>query len=544
MNRAWACERGVEAMNPEVRHRIVADRYRDSVSLLALAARLREVVGIDGASAVMATPANLETVVAGGFTVPDGVRPNDLLISVRGTGAACVEAMDRLDSLLAGPTGRSASVSEAGLPRTLRQAMLTNPESGLALISVPGPYAAAEAAKALDLGLHVMLFSDNVSVEDEVALKAAAADRGLLMMGPDCGTAVINGVPLGFANVVARGPIAVIGASGTGMQEIIARIHRLGSGVSQAIGTGGRDLSDAVGARTTIQALTMISEDPSTEIVIVVSKPPSAAVLDRVFSHIAALRAHGRLRIPVVGAFLGIDATRLAGSEVIGAISLAHASDIAVALVEGRSPAAARQEPLPPLAARPRRAGSRRWLRAAFCGGTFSYEAQFALAERGIRVAANAPIEGNTTIASPEPVGIAQWPDSHAVLDLGSDEFTVGRPHPMLDPTVRDDFLIAAWRDPSTAVILFDVVLGHGSAAAPVVALLDRLIAQRRDCPSGDEPIAIAHVCGTELDPQNRDAIIAALGGAGVTVAGSNFEAAAWAGQVLRQLELTSRSKP
>ncbi len=531
-------------MNPEVRHRIVADRYRDSLSLLALATRLREVVGIDGASAVMATPANLETVVAGGFTVPDGVRPNDLLISVRGTGAACGEAMDCLESLLAGPTGRSASVSEAVVPRTLREAMLTNPESGLALISVPGSYAAAEAAKALDLGLHVMLFSDNVSVEDEVALKAAAADRGLLLMGPDCGTAVINGVPLGFANVVDRGPIAVIGASGTGMQEIIARIHRLGSGVSQAIGTGGRDLSDAVGARTMIQALTMISEDPSTEIVIVVSKPPSAAVLDGVFSHIAALRAHGRLRIPVVGAFLGIDAMRLAGSEVIGASSLAHASDIAVALVEGRSPAAARQEPLPPLVARPRPAGSRCWLRAAFCGGTFSYEAQFALAEHGIRVAANAPIEGNTTIASPEPVGVAQWPDSHAVLDLGSDEFTVGRPHPMLDPTVRDDFLIDAWCDPSTAVILFDVVLGHGSAAAPVGALLDRLIAQRGGCPSGDEPIAIAHVCGTELDPQNRDAIIAALGGAGLTVAGSNFEAAAWAGQVLRQLELTSRLKP
>lgn len=528
-------------MTIEVSHRVVADRYRDSVTLLALSARLRAVAGIEAASAVMATPANLTTLADAGFSVPVGLTPSDLLVSVRGEQPARVVALDLLESLLAPPPRDPASPRPADRPRALLHAMVSADSAGLAMISVPGAYAAAEAAKALASGLHVMVFSDNVSVDDEVSLKSYADRRDLLMMGPDCGTAIINGVPLGFANVVRRGPIAVIGASGTGMQEITARIHRLGSGVSQAIGTGGRDLTDAVAARTMLLALGAIADDHSTEVVVLVSKPPSATVLDLVLARIGALRAQGRLRIPVIGAFLGIDETVLANRDVIRADTLAQAADLAVTLATGFNYVADAEvstQPEPMLAIDGRVAGmdrSRRLLRAAFCGGTFCYEAQLLLARCGIRVASNTPISDNASVVSngrDEP----RWPESHTVLDLGADEFTVGRPHPMIDPTFRDDHLEDAWRDPHTAVILFDVVLGHGSAAWPVEALLERLGGLRHRTPAIGQVVAIAHVCGTALDPQDRNAIVANLREAGVLVADSNAEAAQWAGHALREI--------
>ena len=529
-------------MTIEVSHRVIADRYRDSVTLLALSARLRAVAGIEAASAVMATPANLTTLAEAGFPVPIGLTPSDLLVSVRGEQAARVEALDLLESLLSPPPHDPASPRPADRPRALLHAMVPADGAGLAMISVPGAYAAAEAAKALASGLHVMVFSDNVSVDDEVSLKSFADRHDLLMMGPDCGTAIINGVPLGFANVVRRGPIAVIGASGTGMQEITARIHRLGSGVSQAIGTGGRDLYDAVAARTMLHALGAIADDHSTEVVVLVSKPPSATVLDLVLARIGALRAQGRLRIPVIGAFLGIDETALANHDVICADTLAQAADLAVALAPGvdREPdAEVATQPEPMRAIDGRVAGMdgpRRQLRAAFCGGTFCYETQVVLARRGIRVASNTPISANPSVAAAgrdEP----KWPESHTVLDLGADEFTVGRPHPMIDPTLRDDHLEHAWRDPQTAVILFDVVLGHGSAARPVEALLKRLGGLRYRTPAIGQAVAIAHVCGTALDPQGRNAIIANLREAGVLVADSNAEAAEWAAHALHEID-------
>ncbi len=529
-------------MTIEVSHRVIADRYRDSVTLLALSARLRAVAGIEAASAVMATPANLTTLAEAGFPVPIGLTPSDLLVSVRGEHAARVVALDLLESLLAPPPHDPASTRPADRPRALLHALVSADSAGLAMISVPGAYAAAEAAKALASGLHVMVFSDNVSVDDEVSLKSFADRRDLLMMGPDCGTAIINGVPLGFANVVRRGPIAVIGASGTGMQEITARIHRLGSGVSQAIGTGGRDLYDAVAARTMLHALGAIADDRSTEVVVLVSKPPSATVLDIVLARIGALRSQGRLRIAVIGAFLGIDEAVLAHHDVISADTLAQAADLAVTLapgIGGVADAEVSPQPEPMLAVDGRVAGMdgpRRLLRAAFCGGTFCYETQVVLARRGIRVASNTPISTNPSVAATgrdEP----RWPESHTVLDLGADEFTVGRPHPMIDPTLRDDHLEHAWRDPQTAVIVFDVVLGHGSAARPVEALLERLGGLRYRTPAMGQVVAIAHVCGTALDPQGRNAIIANLREAGVLVADSNAEAAEWAAHALHEID-------
>src|SRR5580704_9603583 len=97
-----------------------------------------------------------------------------------------------------------------------------------------------------------MIFSDNVPIAEEASLKHEARERGLMVMGPDCGTAIIGGVPLAFANAVPRGDIGIIGASGTGIQEVSTLIARAGRGVRHAIGTGGRDMHAEVGGLTTL----------------------------------------------------------------------------------------------------------------------------------------------------------------------------------------------------------------------------------------------------------------------------------------------------
>jgi succinyl-CoA synthetase alpha subunit len=490
----------------------------------------------------MATPANLAQAAESGVLPELDADPGDLLVTVAGTAAGCAAALASVDGLLAGPRRVGApggSLGEAGEPavplRSIAQAVAHDPGLDLALISVPGAYAAAEARKALRHGLHVMLFSDNVSVADEVALKDEAAERGLLLMGPDCGTAIVNGVPLGFANEVRRGAIGVVGASGTGLQEVTARAHRLSGGISQAFGTGGRDLGEAVAARSTLRALAVLGADPATEVIVVVSKPPAPVVRARV------LAAAGALAKPVVVAYIGDEpASPAEVGRVVLAGSLAEAADLAMAFLGGAAarptgpvrPADAVQparpgepgetttsQPSPGAAATgaPALTGAgRRWVRGSFAGGSFCAEALAALTGLGLDVA--------------DHVGAGA---GHRLVDFGADELTRGRPHPMIDPTLRDEQVAADAADPATAVVLFDVVLGHGAAADPVSGLLARLDAVRAAGPAGGLPPLVAHVCGTEGDPQDRNAVIEQLRAAGVHVSDSNIEAARLAGALV-----------
>jgi succinyl-CoA synthetase alpha subunit len=530
-------------------HLVIADRYRDSVTLLALAARLRAEPGIDDASVVMATPANLELVTAAGFVVPPAARPSDLLVSVRGEPDACTAALERITDLLdERPAARPDAPVDAA-PRSVRSALAGQQPPSLVLVSVPGPFAAAEAAKALSGGAHVMIFSDNVSVADEVALKCYAGERGLLVMGPDCGTAVVDGVPLGFANVVRRGSVAVIGASGTGTQEVIAAVHRLGGGVSYALGTGGRDLSDAVGGLAMLQSIDAVAADPAVEVLVLVSKPPAERVLSEVTARVAKHRADGRLRIPVVTAFLGAPPEPLRAAGLEPAATLAGAASLAVAHLTARSepdpldaslavPAATTPAASPTVpdageatgAAEAHRitAADRQYLRAAFCGGTFAYEAQLLWQAHGIVAASNCPVVGNPHIGATRSLA---WPAAHSAIDFGADELTVGRPHPMIDPAVRDEAVVQAWSDPTSAVVVFDVVLGHGGAPDPVASLLERLDSLGPGVTAAVQ--TIAHVCGTDADPQDRRRIIGDLRAHGITVAASNADAAACAAVAL-----------
>jgi FdrA protein len=512
------------------RHRIVANLYKDSVALMAISSKLLAIDGLEGASVVMATPTNLDNLVGAGLGGDLDTRPSDLVVAVAGTDAACDAALALADELLAAqPAGEGGSVAEQP-PASLQMAATRDPATNFALVSVPGSYAAAEAMKALRLGMSVMVFSDNVPQEQELAIKRLAAARGLMVMGPDCGTAIVNGLPLGFANVVRRGPIGVVGASGTGLQEVTSRIHNLGSGVSQALGTGGHDLSEAIGGISMLTGLRALERDPATQVIVLLSKPPAAAVAQRV------LDAARQSKTPVVVNFLGADPAAFSDAVVHGAATLAEAADMAVALAAGRPAASARA--MIDAAARGRlddaarrMAPGQRYVRGIFCGGTFCYEAQLILRAEGIRAWSNTPVSGNPLLDD------IRTSREHTLVDMGDDAFTQGRPHPMIDPTLRNERIERDAADAETAVLLVDIVLGYGSAADPASRLLE-VLGQARGAArgAGRHLAVVAHVCGTDADPQNRKDTIAQLQAAGALVAASNAEAASWAAHIAQRV--------
>ena len=536
-----------------------ANLYKDSVALMQLSAALRERAGIAQASCLMATPANLAQLTHADLEIDAAVSPSDLLVVVRGEDAACADALVAAESiLLAAPGNDSSDRSAFKLPLTsialgVAQGAALGIGTDLALISVPGDYAAAEALKALALGLHVMLFSDNVSVADERTIKTFARSKDLLVMGPDCGTAIVNGVPLGFANVVRRGNIGLVAASGTGLQEVTCRIHNLGGGVSQALGTGGRDLKEEIGGISMLQGLAALALDPATRIIVLISKPPSPAIALDIERAASAASAAGK---PVVVHFLGAKPGALAVG-LFAATSLRHAADLAVALARGESapspamdpgvrrddggetviPAHAGIHPAPPTQVESIQqltaamAPSQYAVRALFTGGTFCYEAQLVLLAQGLACSSNAPAHGAATF---DPGGGFE---GHVLLDLGDDDYTRGRPHPMIDPTLRDSLVREAGADPAVAAILFDVVLGYGSHPNPASGLVQALAGAQQTARAQGRTLAlIGHVCGTDGDPQGRATQVKQLQDVGATIADSNVEASLLATQLALQL--------
>lgn len=503
--------------------------YKDSVSLMTVSAQVTSVPGIEAASVVMASATNVENLARAGLGT-FAVHPNDLIVAVSGSQQACDEALGLADKLLsAAPADGGESVGVAAPTTSIQMAVARDPALNLALISVPGDYAAAEAMKALRLGLDVMVFSDNVSVEAELALKLYARDADLMVMGPDCGTSIVNGIPLGFANVVRRGPIGVVGASGTGTQEVTVRIHQNGSGVSQALGTGGHDLADAIGGISMLHGLAALDADPGTSVIVLVSKPPSPDVAATV---LAAAEASVK---PVVVIFLGADPASITGNGVYGAAYLAQAADMAVALARGEQPSTGdisvtdeTRRTLADLAAA--MAPEQRYVRGIFSGGTFCYEAQLVHRGHGIPAFSNTPVAGNAALAD------IRASVENTIVDMGDDDFTQGRPHPMIDPSQKDVRIRDEAADPGTAVVLFDVVLGYGSADDPTAQLVTIIEAAQAQARAEGRTVAfIGYVCGTDLDPQDHAGAIAGLQAVGVLIASSNAEAAVWSATLIAE---------
>ncbi|TDD84799.1 FdrA family protein [Actinomadura rubrisoli] len=467
--------------------------YRDSVSLMEVSRSVTAVDGVDQALVAMATELNLALLDGMGFGSPDGAGPNDLLIAIR---AADEEALGRarhvLEEVLDAPAPAPSRSGSDVPPRTVRTAAAASDGAGLALVSVPGRHAFAEAMDALEAGLDVLVFSDNVPVEHEVRLKDVARARGRLVMGPDCGTVVVGGVGLGFANTVRPGPVGVVAASGTGAQQLMCLLHAAGSGISHCLGVGGRDLSERVGARSTRQALALLDADPGTELIVVVSKPPAPAVAAEVARFAATLAT------PVHLAFLGRgqDDLTAAATKALVALGRAHPA------WPSWHPA---RRPVP-------RPGA---LRGLFCGGTLCDEAMVIAASALGPIASNIPLEPDWALpAGPRPSG-------HFMIDFGDDALTAGRAHPMIDPGLRLERLAVELADPATGAVLLDVLIGTGSHADPATGVAGALRAAGPAAP----PVVVS-LCGTDLDAQDLHAQARALADAGAEVYLSNAEAA------------------
>ena len=495
--------------------RVFRDLYRDSVALMQLSAKLGALAGVRQASAIMATAGNLALLREAGLAAGDvEAGPNDLLIALDGEAEALEAALETAEAELT----RAPAAPEGGVrrtpPRSLEMALQELTTANLALISTPGDYAAAEAMKALRLGLNVMLFSDNVALEDEIALKRYARAHDLLVMGPDCGTAIIGGVPLGFANVVRRGDIGAIAASGTGLQQVTCLIDRWGQGVSQAIGTGGHDLHKSVGGITMLQALEALTADPATGVVVLISKPPHPEVALRV------LDAAAKSGKPVVANFLGADPDSVRRANVHPVRTLEDAARLAVALAGGGADGATEAARFDGPAAALHLAPDQKYVRGLYSGGTFCYEALLLLSETFGKVASNTPLE-------PERMLADVWrSERHTVIDLGDDAFTRGRPHPMIDLTLRKERILQEAADPEVAVILFDVVLGYGAHPDPAPELATALEQARALAAAAGRQLAfVGSVCGTAGDPQDLARQEAALKRAGVLLAESNAQA-------------------
>ena len=504
---------------------IHANLYQDSVALMRVAQRLLALPGVVNATLQMGNPANKDILQEAGLLGAAVMEagPSDIMVVVQArSAAACAAAVAESRAQLAGTAESSGATGAATtLARTtLAQGVAEWPAANLAQISVPGAYAAAEALKALKLGLNVFLFSDNVPLAQEVAIKQEATRRGLLVMGPDCGTAIIGGVPLGFANAVRRGSIGVVAASGTGLQEVTTQIHRMGGGVSHAIGTGGRDLTSEVGGATMLQGIALLTQDPGTRVIAIVSKPPAPEVAARV---LAALQATGK---PAVVLFLGSDEKAARGSPLRVAHTLVDCAAAAVKLAGVRRSAQAAYV----LPRRPGFAKSQRFLRALYAGGTYTAEAQVLWARAGLRVWSNVAL--NDALSLPNA---RQGGREHTALDLGDDAFTVGRPHPMIDQASRIERLLSEAADPAVRVVLLDVVIGWGAHADPAAELAPAIVrAKAMARQRGRHLAVVGFVCGTEADPQVLTRQEAALRTAGMVLTGNSANAAWLAGQWVR----------
>lgn len=505
--------------------------YYDSAFLMQLQRELADLPGIEDAGVIMGTDSNKELLAHIHLVSPEveAAKPDDLVVVVRADSEnSSRDALARFEEML---TKKKVVSDSKTLPKSIESAAETLPGASWVLISVAGRYADIVAHDALDLGKHVFLFSDNVSVEAEIELKKKSAEKGLLVMGPDCGTAIIRGAGLGFANKVPLGPIGIVAAAGTGLQQVSSRIAQLGSGMTYGIGTGGRDLSEKVGSATFSQGIDILSRDDETKVIVLVSKPPAAMVAEKV------LQQAKMAPKPVVVCFIGRTPESRRDGNLYFAPSLDSAAEMAVAMTKDLS-----SNTLQEVFEKSRRkpdvkvntagfAEGQKYLRGLFSGGTLAYEAQFILEDYLSKVVANAPLRKENKIAN------SLVSEKHTIIDLGEDEFTVGRLHPMMDNELRIRRFGEEASDPEVAVIMLDVVIGYGSHMDPASELgpaVAKGIAAARKAGRRLEVVAV--VTGTDDDPQNLRNQIRQMKAAGAWVSTSNEEMVRYAGTLLRAL--------
>ncbi|HEA47202.1 MAG TPA: acyl-CoA synthetase FdrA [bacterium] len=499
---------------------IKKNTYQDSVFLMSIANRVKSLKGIEEVSCLMGTPENKKLLAEVNLLTKEGEKaePDDLLISISARDKEAIkEALEKIKKLLTEKEVRKEE-GETILPKSLDSALNQLPDANLVHISIPGKYVRWEAEKALERGLNLFIFSDNVSLEDELELKKIAKRKGLLVMGPDCGTAIINGIALGFANVIRGGNIGIVAAAGTGLQEVSVLIHKAGLGISQGIGTGGRDLSKEIGGITMLQGIKALEDDPGIKIIVLISKPPAEEVADRIIKEVK--RSKKPFVINFLGSKIGKETDRIHFAS-----TLEEAAHKAIALSKGEEykPEVFKERVIS-LAKREssKLKNRQKYIRGLFSGGTLCDEAMLILKDLIGDIYSNIPLRPSLKLKD------SRLSQENSLVDLGDDEFTRGRPHPMIDFTLRNERIIQEARDPQTAVILLDIVLGYGAYLHPANALASAIEEAKEKNVS-----VIASLCGTEDDPQDYKRQREELEKMGVIIMPSNAQAARLAALII-----------
>ncbi len=506
--------------------------YFDSVSLMFIAKKISEIEAVTDSAVVMGTKENKSMLQSAGLITDELKSADDMDLMIAFQYGSAEESdiiLGKINELLK-QSKESKTTGETLNPMSIESAVQQLPGANMAMISVAGRYAGHEAMKALRNGLHVMLFSDNVTIEQEIELKKYARDKGLFVMGPDCGTAIINGVPLAFANVVTRGNIGIVAASGTGLQEVTTIISNNGGGITQAIGTGGRDVKKDVGGIMFIEGIKALAGDPQTEVILLVSKPPADEVVMKINELVDTIDK------PVVALFLNASKDLLRKTKIRLAQTLEEAALIAVAYSQKKNPdevtaklknrSVGLNDLAKQLSGKLRK--EQKYLRALFSGGTFCDETQMFF--QNIKE----PVYSNTPVGNVKKIKDIWKSEKHTIIDLGDDDFTVGKPHPMIDYSTRNKRILTEADDPETAVILLDVVIGYGSNMNPLAELVPVIKEVRNISKQQGKHIpVIASVTGTDKDPQNRAVVKAGLEAEGVVVMESNAAASELAGLII-----------
>ncbi len=505
------------------------NEYYDSVFLMGINNRIMKENGVIQSAVLMGTDANKEVLKELGFIHArlDEASANDLVVGVIGDSQMTVDMI--LENL--GTWLTEVKVYKTGSEfHTLRDAIEKNPRANLVSISVPGEFAANEARKSLESGLNVFLFSDNVSVEDELSLKRYASAKNLLVMGPDCGTSIIGGAGLGFSNAIRHGAIGVIAAAGTGLQEFTCMVHNAGFGISHAIGTGGRDLSDLIGGWTTFSALDILEKDQDTRVIIILSKPPGKNTLAKLVERFRSIKK------PMIGCFIGIDSI-IDGEGFFfkRARIIDEAVDLAIESVGGTLSSEKRVDGDGRKLTQ-KYSPEQKYLRGVFAGGTFCFQAQQILKSAGIKVYSNSPIDKSLQLKHPD-LSI-----ENSIVDMGDEYYMVGRPHPMINGSQRAIRILKEARDPEVAIILLDFILGYNASMDPVGELIDAIQEAGKFAEHHGRYLQfVASVCGTKEDQQDLAMQIQMLEKSGVIVFQSNAEAVQYCAQLLNEVNHVRR---
>lgn len=501
--------------------RVRESTYFDSVTLMLISSELAQMPQVKEAAVMMGTEHNKRLMLNSGVLDvknAERIHPNDLVIGILAeTQETIDQALKKLDELMAEKNTDSAE--EKTVVHSLDAACERLGEANFTVISLPGAYAGREAMRAMQKGLHVLLFSDNVDLETEIMLKDYALEHGLLMMGPDCGTAMINGVALGFANRVRRGNIGLVAAAGTGLQEVTTLIHRMGGGVSQALGTGGRDGKDAVGGKMLLQCIDALEDDRATDAIGIISKPLGEKTLQKLTRKIKTLRK------PTVVCFLGASDQAFERS----ARTLEEAAAMLCKICGVNGGLSAELPKLSVAEARKKLVPEQKYLRGLYSGGTLCYETMLLLQQKGILCFSNISQDEHWALNDPEKS------EKHTLVDMGEDYFTNGMPHPMIDPRLRAERIVREGLAPETAVILLDCVLGYGSNADPAGELAKAIQKAQKGRASAGEVIFVASICGTDEDIQCRSQQKRILEACGVEVFESNAQAALYVAALLQK---------